>query len=307
MSEPGRRQHPDQIRAENEWKAALGNGAGTELALQLAGELAGYTGEDLVTVRRRMEHGTEDLAALWTQRGVDPGNPDSLLAFYNAGMTEAYELMHWHGGGLGRYPTQHVMAAWLARQVGARRVLDYGTGVGSAAIMLARKGFEVAAADISAPLLDFARKRFAARGLEVDTFLLPRERPPRSRFDVAMCVDVFEHVPDPAGLVSEIAAYLRTGGLLVGVLYEDSTGPDRPMHVSSCGPVAEFARRTNLWVDWRLTERIARWGGWCTVFRKLPAGGLLRRLERRLSPDAGNGRPSRAKRALEAVLPLRGT
>lgn len=299
---------PTQQQAEAVWMDAMLGGASGDLPGRLAGELAAYTGEPVETVLERMQHGTEELADLWRQRAVDPADPQALHAFYNAGLTEAYELLHWHAGELGRCPIQHVMAAWLGQALGARRVLDYGAGIGSPGILLARHGFEVSLADIARPLLEFSRARLTQRGIEASYYLLPGQRPPRSTFDLVLCTDVLEHVPDPERVVNEIAGYLRTGGVLVATLYEDSSHPDRPMHVSSCASVADFARQTSLWVDWRLTERIRQWGGWSVVLRKLPAGGLLRAAERvaeRVLPRSVATLGPAVKRVLEKALPLR--
>ena len=154
----------------------------------------------------------------------------------------------------------------------------------------------------------FSRARLERRGIEASYYLLPDQRPRRASYDLALCIDVLEHVPDPAGLVDEIASYLRVGGLLVATLYEDSTHDDRPMHVSSCGPIARFAQRTSMWIDWPLTERLAQWGGWSVVLRRLPAGRCLRTLERtanRFRPQGSGRSASMLKRALESLLPLR--
>jgi SAM-dependent methyltransferase len=307
MTPTGTDTEASRQRAEAQWLQALLEGASDDPASHLAAELAAYTKEPLEVVLERMRCGTEAFAALWHQRSVDPADPQSLHDFYNAGLTEAYELLHWHAGGLGRCPIQHVLGAWLARAAGARRVLDYGSGVGSAAILLAGMGFDVGLADISRPLLDFSRARLQRRGIEASYHLLPEQRPPASSYDLALCIDVLEHVADPAATVDEIGSYLRVGGLLVATLYEDSAHQDRPMHISSCGPIARFAQRTSLWIDWSLTEQIRQWGGWSVVLRRVPAGRCLRAVERaagRVLPRPAAALGSVLKRALEAVLPL---
>lgn len=271
--------NPALIKAEKEWINAIGGGSGNALVEVLAREISEYTGEDTEVVEAKMRGGTDAFAQLWRESGVDPADAESLRRFYNAGLTEAYELMFWHAGGLGRCPVDYVLASWIGRQVGARRVLDFGSGVGSGAIFLSACGFAVSLADISAPLLDFSRARLAARGIDAECYLLPQERVPRGAFDLVTCMDVIEHVPDPVATVDDLASYLRVGGVLVAVLYEDSACHDRPMHISSCGNLADFAQKTSMWVDWPLTQQIAQWGGDCAVLRKLPAARLLRRVE----------------------------
>jgi SAM-dependent methyltransferase len=299
--------NPYLLQAEREWIDALRGGKIAQLGEVLAGEIAAYTGEDLAEVKAKMQGGTDAFAQLWRESGVDRTDAESLRQFYNAGFTEAYELMHWHSGGLGRCPVDYVLASWIARQVGARRVLDFGSGVGSGAIFLAGCGLEVSLADISAPLLDFCRARLVARGINGPTYLLPKERLPRRAFDLVTCMDVIEHVPDPVATIDEIASYLRVGGVLVAVLYENSECHDRPMHISSCGNLSDFAQQTSMWVDWPLTQQISQWGGECAVLRKLPAGRVLRRIEA-IGRQLGASRAmALAKRGLvRAISPARG-
>jgi len=53
------------------------------------------------------------------------------------------------------------------RALGARRVLDAACGTGMHAIALAQRGYEVAGADLSAGMIERARKNAAAAGVEV--------------------------------------------------------------------------------------------------------------------------------------------
>jgi SAM-dependent methyltransferase len=224
----------------------------------------------------------DEFAELWKCSDVHPtdATATALHEFYNAGLVEAFELMNWHAGGAGRVPIQPVMALWLAQQMGCRRVLDYGSGVGSASILFASHGFDIDLADISNPLLQFAGWRLQQRGQSVQSFLLPQQRPSSGAYDMILCFDVAEHVPDPSAMMAELAGYLRVGGVVVGTFYEDSTNDRHPMHISSCGPLADFARKTPLWVDWKRTKTLKSWGGWSAVLMKRRAGTWLRTLER---------------------------
>ena len=108
---------------------------------------------------------------------------------------------------------------WLRRILSqrgfvARRVLDYGCGVGNAApYFLKCLGVEsVTGVDISRASLDVARK--AHEGLPV-TFMGLDEYVPNGDVDLAFCNGVFHHIPPaerPAAF-RQIADSLRPGGL----------------------------------------------------------------------------------------------
>lgn len=102
------------------------------------------------------------------------------------------------------------------RLAGAR-ALDVGCGGGLLAEELARAGAETAALDLSANALAQARAHAAAGGLAVDyrredAAAHAAARP--GRYDVLTCMELLEHVPDPAALLADCARLLRPGGAL---------------------------------------------------------------------------------------------
>jgi len=98
------------------------------------------------------------------------------------------------------------------------RVLDVGCGGGLLAEGLAGRGARVVAIDLAPENLDAARQHAAGGGLSIDyrcvsVEQLAKEAP--GQFDVVTCLEMLEHVPDPAAVVAACAAALRPGGTAV--------------------------------------------------------------------------------------------
>jgi 2-polyprenyl-6-hydroxyphenyl methylase / 3-demethylubiquinone-9 3-methyltransferase len=108
---------------------------------------------------------------------------------------------------------------WINRSVAlpGKRVLDVGCGGGILAESMAHLGATVSGIDLSEKALSVARLHLFESRLTVDyqksaveDFALAR---PES-FDVVTCMEMLEHVPDPASVVKACAALLKPGGSL---------------------------------------------------------------------------------------------
>src|SRR5580700_552765 len=98
-----------------------------------------------------------------------------------------------------------------------KRVLDVGCGGGLLAESLARAGAQVTAIDLAPGMIEVARLHAAEGGLNIDYRLAAAEELARSRpqaFDVVTCMEMLEHVPQPAAMVATLAQLLVPGGAL---------------------------------------------------------------------------------------------
>ncbi len=105
----------------------------------------------------------------------------------------------------------------LAGPLRGKRVLDVGTGDGTYAIEAAERGAIATALDLEQEMLDAARARAAARGVEVTLQQGRAERLPfdDASFDVVIAVTVLCFVPDAQRAVGEMARVLVPGGRVV--------------------------------------------------------------------------------------------
>ena len=96
-------------------------------------------------------------------------------------------------------------------------VLDVGCGGGLLSEALAREGAQVTAIDLAPDLLAVARLHLHESEVAVDyrqvsVEELAVERP--ASFEAVTCMEMLEHVPDPASVIAACAALLKPGGRL---------------------------------------------------------------------------------------------
>ena len=98
-----------------------------------------------------------------------------------------------------------------------KQALDVGCGGGILTEALARGAREATGIDLAAASLSTARLHAESEGLHINYRLMPIEdlaaAEPAS-FDVVTCMEMLEHVPDPAGIVQACADTLKPGGWL---------------------------------------------------------------------------------------------
>ncbi|HMB55998.1 MAG TPA: bifunctional 2-polyprenyl-6-hydroxyphenol methylase/3-demethylubiquinol 3-O-methyltransferase UbiG [Arenimonas sp.] len=108
---------------------------------------------------------------------------------------------------------------YIAERVTLRgaRVLDVGCGGGLLSEALARAGADVVALDLAPELIEIARLHLLESGLKVDYRLQAVEAlaaESAGSFDAIACMEMLEHVPDPASVLRACASLLKPGGKL---------------------------------------------------------------------------------------------
>ncbi|HEY7752767.1 MAG TPA: bifunctional 2-polyprenyl-6-hydroxyphenol methylase/3-demethylubiquinol 3-O-methyltransferase UbiG [Steroidobacteraceae bacterium] len=102
--------------------------------------------------------------------------------------------------------------------LGGRRVLDVGCGGGLLAEGMARRGAKVTGIDLAPAALEVARLHALESGVgveyrEIAVDALAAAEP--EAFDLVTCLEMLEHVPDPAAVLRAIARLVRPGGDVV--------------------------------------------------------------------------------------------
>jgi 2-polyprenyl-6-hydroxyphenyl methylase/3-demethylubiquinone-9 3-methyltransferase len=110
-------------------------------------------------------------------------------------------------------PVRLGFVAEYARLSGAR-ALDVGCGGGLLSEGLSRHGARVTGIDLAPGMVDVARLHAAEEGLDIDYRVAAAEELAASAqsFDVITCMEMLEHVPQPAHMLATLASLVRPGG-----------------------------------------------------------------------------------------------
>ena len=239
-----------------EWKKALLCQGETDLRASLLREVAHYYNvSDLAEIDRWCSRAVDTLKSDW-HRMVDPRQRSIIEDFYE-NKTHIYDLINWHTLRDDTGPLAYVVALQIARDHNVRSCLDFGSGVGSGALLFGRANIEMTLADISTTLLDFARWRFHLRSLSAHFVDLNSTPLPDGAFDMILAMDVFEHLVDPVEAVEQLWRALKQGGLLFARIHAE-TDPSHPQHIAAdFGPTFNRMAELGFVEKWR--DR-ALWG-----------------------------------------------
>lgn len=236
-------QPPDPADLSDRWRSALASPemvayrqvlaipGGTDIRQGVLDDLATYHHITPEEALERCLH-WEELSVQEWQAG-DRSSPEGIRDFYNSTQSWAFDLL-WYAYLQAEgcsYPVPVVAAMAFQGSAGTPRCLDFGSGVGDTAQLLVALGYEVDLADVSRPLLDFARWRLARRGQPATFIDLNDEQVPADRYDIILAKDVLSHVPDYAETVDRLHRALLPGGILVANLDTRVPSPENAWHL----------------------------------------------------------------------------
>ena len=106
---------------------------------------------------------------------------------------------------------------WIAKhaQLEGASVLDVGCGGGILTEAMARRGAKVTGIDLSEKALRVAQLHLLESTLSIEYLAVGADELSNSRggkYDVVTCMELLEHVPEPAAMVAACARLVRPGG-----------------------------------------------------------------------------------------------
>lgn len=202
----------------------------------------------------------------------------------------------------------------LKRQAPHGHVLNAGAGAGTLTASLLDRGYRVTSVDMSEPFVERLREVTTERGgdaADVGWADLTQIPFPDDAFDIVVCGEVLEHIPDDVAAVRELHRVLRPGGLLVVSVPANPWRYDWVDHW-----VGHIRRYTQEGLAARLTDAgfgavvVQGWGFPVTgLYHRTAYRRLMRRRVRGRAPAPGvparPGLPARlALRGFRALLEL---
>jgi 2-polyprenyl-3-methyl-5-hydroxy-6-metoxy-1,4-benzoquinol methylase len=147
-------------------------------------------------------------ANLWNI--LNPKTEEEIKKFYEIVPYYPFELAYWHMRGWQRRFRKEVVSLSFGD------VLDYGGGIGDLCIELAKKGLNVTYGDVPGRNWEFAKWLFKKRGYNIKMIDLGKAKIPKNMmFDSVICIDTIEHIPNPDGILEDIAMHLKNKGILI--------------------------------------------------------------------------------------------
>jgi 2-polyprenyl-6-hydroxyphenyl methylase/3-demethylubiquinone-9 3-methyltransferase len=154
---------------------------------------------------------------------------------------------------------------YVENAVGLRdaQVLDVGCGGGILSEAMARSGARVIGIDLSQAVLDVAELHALEGKLAIEYRAIAAEELAAARpgsFDLVTCMEMLEHVPDPAAALAALALLVKPGGHVI-----ISTLNRKPMAFAVAIIGAEYIARmlprgTHEYLKFIKPSELARWG-----------------------------------------------
>jgi 2-polyprenyl-6-hydroxyphenyl methylase/3-demethylubiquinone-9 3-methyltransferase len=150
-----------------------------------------------------------------------------------------------------------------AAGLGDTRVIDVGCGGGILSEAMARSGARVLGIDLSQAVLDVAELHALEAKLAVEYKAIAAEELAAANpgsFDLVTCMEMLEHVPDPAATLSALATLAKPGGNVIV-----STLNRKPIAFAVAILGAEYIARmlprgTHEYLKFIRPSELARWG-----------------------------------------------
>jgi 2-polyprenyl-6-hydroxyphenyl methylase/3-demethylubiquinone-9 3-methyltransferase len=136
-----------------------------------------------------------------------------------------------------------------------KAALDVGCGAGLLCEPLARLGAAVTGVDAAPENIEAAKAHAALSGLPINYRAGEIAAQGLGQFDVVTCMEVIEHVMDPAAFVAELVRHLRSDGLML-LSTPNRTAASRLFLVEAAERLGQVPRGTHDWDKFLTPEEL---------------------------------------------------
>lgn len=250
------------------WAKTLLSNKEERLIDSAVSEICEYLSKGEEEVRGMLVEADKLLATEWAQKEINRDDEKSVVNFYNCTNLEIFDLMNWHYSRISNVPLQYVFAFDIAKRLGYKDYLDYGSGIGSGGILFAMNGFKVTLADISNTNLQFCKFRFNKRNLDAEFIDIKTKEILPPCYDFITCFDVLEHTRNPIKILKTLRNSLGDNGILIINTNFEKDGK-RPMHIANDKTVDNKIRSLGFRYERNMSRECRkRFGIYTVVLRK---------------------------------------
>ena len=187
-----------------------------ERMVRLTCEATGFSRDHVA--RQFIQENASLGSTVWSElkeRGIKPYTWSSALEdFYVETTAFLFESVVWNRSSLKQELRHWITSVLKSKTDRPLDVLVFGDGLGFDSTHLAAEGHRTSYFEVSERAITFATKVHEACGQQVER-LTSIDQVRSKSFDVVICLDVLEHVPDPPGLVQLLSSILRPDGRFI--------------------------------------------------------------------------------------------
>lgn len=208
------------------------------------------TNVDRATVRKRLRQEHQRFLsavpqAFFSENLVLNGYNERLCEFYEKTDAFLYEITTWNRTSHKCKMRDYIVRCLHKRGIRSGKILMCGDGIGADSFFFAQQGYEVTSFDVSRHEVLFAKKMFEEYHMDV-TIVDSLDALPKESFDVILCLDVLEHLPDPVDAVRNSTKLLRAGGYFIFSSPFYLIGKNWPTHLDSN---RKYSGQVRVWED----------------------------------------------------------
>ena len=142
------------------------------------------------------------------------------------------------------------------KPLSGKTALDVGCGAGLLCEPLARMGADVTGVDAAPENTQAATLHAKGSGLDIRYIAGEIGQQNISRFDLVTCLEVIEHVADKQTFLSDLAAKLAPGGLMI-LSTPNRTAASKLLLVEGAEAIGMIPKGTHYWDDFITPEELA--------------------------------------------------
>ena len=192
---------------------------------ELLEDLAEFEKVDVEEIRNRFKNRQELRNTEFKKMVPDPTDEKAVNNYYVNNNYEIYDHFNWHLEGRRSFDKKLLEDIKNLNPERSTEIVDYGAGGGQIAYMLAKEKYQVTVIEKNKKECAFISYRFKKHKLKVKFIPTPIHENFKNKYDVVLCFDVLEHIPDKEfeSVINRIKSLKKADGKVFATVSFGST------------------------------------------------------------------------------------